>query len=44
MKIKKAKESIQLNGVNPLITENSLKGLQELQEDFIMELNKEITR
>lgn len=44
MKIKRAKESIQLNGVNPLITENSLKGLQELQEDFIMELNKEITR
>lgn len=41
MRIKKAKESIQLNGVNPVLTENSLNGLQELQEDFIKELNKE---
>lgn len=36
-----AKESIQLNGVNPALTENAIKGLQELQDDFIQELNQE---
>lgn len=41
MKIKNAKESIQLNGVNPTLTENAIKGLQELQDDFIQELNQE---
>lgn len=43
-RIKKVKESIQLNGMNPVLTENSLKELQELQEDFIKELNNEIVR
>ena len=44
MRIKKTKESIQLNGVNPALVENSLNELQELQNDFIKELNNEITR
>lgn len=41
MRIKKAKESIQTNGINPILTEDALNGLQELQDDFIQELNKE---
>lgn len=41
MRIKKAKESIQINGMNPVLTEDSLNGLQELQNDFIKELNHE---
>lgn len=44
MRIKQAKNSIQLNGVNPVLTENSIKGLQELQEDFIKDLNQEKNR
>lgn len=43
-RIQKVKESIQLNGMNPVLTENSINGLQELQEDFIKELNNEIVR
>lgn len=39
--IKKAKESIRTNGINPLLTEDALNGLQELQDDFIQELNNE---
>lgn len=41
MRIERAKETIQEKGVNPLITENSLNGLQELKNDFMEELNKE---
>ncbi len=44
MRIKNAKESIQLNGVNSLITQEAIKGLQELQGDFITELNNEKSR
>jgi len=46
MRIKKAKESIRLNGINSTITRNSLMGLQELENDFRRELNiaKEITK
>ena len=44
MKIKNAKDSIQLNGVNPVLTENAIKGLEELQDDFIQELNQEKTK
>lgn len=43
-RIQKVKESIQLNGMNPVLTENSMNELQELQEDFIKELNNEIVR
>ncbi len=40
-RIEKAKESIRVNGINPLITRNSMEGLEELQNDFNMELEKE---
>ncbi len=40
-RIKKTRESIKINGINPLITQNSLEGLDELQHDFNMELEKE---
>lgn len=44
MRIKNARESILLNGVNPLLTKEALNGLQELQDDFIKELNHEKSR
>lgn len=44
MRIKQTMDSIRLNGVNPLLTENAINGLQELQEDFIKELNQEKSR
>lgn len=44
MRIKNTKNSIQLNGVNPILTKDALNGLQELQEDFIQELNHEKSR
>lgn len=40
-RIKSAKNSILQNGVNEILTKNSLKGLEELQRDFIEELSKE---
>lgn len=40
-KIKEISETIEKNGVNEVLTNNSLKGLEELQKDFIEELAKE---
>lgn len=40
-RIKKIKKSIKKNGVNELLTENAINGLEELQEDFIKELSYE---
>lgn len=41
IRIENAKKIISEYGINETLTENSLKGLDELQEDFIHELSKE---
>lgn len=43
-RIKNAQDSIKINGINKTLTENSINGLQELQKEFIKELNNEICR
>lgn len=43
-RIEKAKSSIEKNGINPLITQNSVDGLEELKNDFIKELQEERSR
>ena len=37
-RIKNTRQIIEQNGVNPTLTENALRGLDELQQDFIAEL------
>lgn len=41
LRIQEASEIIEQNGMNEVLTRNSLAGLKELQEDFINELAKE---
>ena len=40
-RIKQAKETISSYGNNPILTINSLNGLEELKKDFISELLKQ---
>ncbi|MCI8412218.1 MAG: hypothetical protein HFJ40_07345 [Clostridia bacterium] len=40
-KIETARKSIIKNGLNPILTANSVEGLKELEKDFLKELNKQ---
>ena len=42
--IKNTRQIIEQNGVNPTLTENTLKGLDELQQDFIQELARGLNK
>ena len=41
MKLKNVRDSIRINGINPVLTENSIKGIDKLQSDFISELENQ---
>ena len=41
MKFEKIKDSIKSNGNNSTITENSLKGIEELENDFVDEIENQ---
>ena len=40
-RIEKIKDSIKSNGNNSTITENSLKGIEELENDFVDEIENQ---
>lgn len=42
-KIESVKDCILKNGLNEMLTKNSIEGLNELQQEFIEELNREIS-
>ena len=41
VRIEDARKTIQEYGTNPELTQNAINGLNELQQDFIIELGKE---
>ena len=41
VRIENARKTIQEYGTNPELTQNAINGLNELQQDFIIELGKE---